>query len=52
VLPVDVIQAGALDVAGCPAGPYAEAEWHDATVIVERGQVELGARDGGRRPMY
>ena len=29
--------------------PYAEAEWEDSLVVVERGQVDLECMAGGRR---
>jgi quercetin dioxygenase-like cupin family protein len=28
--------------------PFADAEWHDALVIVERGEIDLETRNGGR----
>jgi hypothetical protein len=29
--------------------PYAGADWHDALVVVERGEIELEWRNGARR---
>jgi hypothetical protein len=28
--------------------PYDRSEWHDALVVVDRGEVELDCRDGSR----
>lgn len=30
--------------------PYLAADWHDALVVVEAGEVLLECADGGRRP--
>lgn len=34
---------------GC-SRPYAAADWHDALVVVEAGEIHLECEAGGRRP--
>src|ERR671913_1010020 len=46
---VQPLDAKVLVLAAGRSRPHDEAAWRDAIVLVERGQVELETRSGGRR---